>query len=147
MKTYLKFGALVTVILGALVWNAVGSVKDTSSYYKTIAEMNAMGPAALEKRIRVTGNVEKGSIARNGAEVRFTLIEENRKLNVVYTSSEPLPDTLRDNAQALADGKLAADGSFHATKVAAKCASKYEAKPGDKYKGIAPVNGPAKTNS
>ena len=27
------------------------------------------------------------------------------------------------------DGKLTADGVFHATKVQAKCASKYEAKP------------------
>jgi len=32
-------------------------------------------------------------------------------------------------AQALADGKLGADGVFHATKIQAKCASKYEAKP------------------
>ena len=147
MKTYVKFGVLVTIIIGTLVWIAVGGVKDTSSYYKTIAEVKSMGPSALEKRVRVTGNVEPGSIVRSGAEVRFTLIEENRKLNVVYTASEPLPDTFRDNAQALADGKLAADGSFHATKIAAKCASKYEAKPGEKYKGLAPVNGSAKANT
>ena len=34
-----------------------------------------------------------------------------------------------NGAQALADGKLGADGVFHATKIQAKCASKYEAKP------------------
>jgi len=42
---------------------------------------------------------------------------------------EPLPDTFRDGAQALADGKMRADGTFHATKIQAKCASKYESKP------------------
>ena len=144
MKTYVKFGALVTLIIGTLVWIAVGSVKETSSYYKTIAEVSAMGPKAFDTRIRVTGNVDKGSIVRNGAEVRFTLVEDNRKLVVVYNGSEPLPDTLRDNAQALADGKLQADGSFHASKIAAKCASKYEAKPGEKFKGM-PVNAAPKT--
>ena len=50
-------------------------------------------------------------------------------LNVVYTGVDPLPDTFKDHADALADGKLEADGAFHATKIQAKCASKYEAKP------------------
>ena len=35
----------------------------------------------------------------------------------------------RDNAQALADGRLGPDGIFEANKIQAKCASKYEAKP------------------
>ena len=47
----------------------------------------------------------------------------------LYTGIDPLPDTFKDNAQALADGKLGPDGVFHASKVQAKCASKYEAKP------------------
>jgi cytochrome c-type biogenesis protein CcmE len=50
-------------------------------------------------------------------------------LAVVYSGIEPLPDTFKDHAQALAEGKLDANGVFHATKIQAKCASKYEAKP------------------
>ena len=49
--------------------------------------------------------------------------------NVVYTGSDALPDTFRDNAQALADGRLGPDGVFQANSIHAKCASKYEAKP------------------
>jgi cytochrome c-type biogenesis protein CcmE len=139
MSTYVKFAALIVVILGTLAWLAASGTNDTKSYYKTIAEISAMGDQALEKRIRVTGNVEEGSITRRGKEVEFTLIEENRKLRVVYASSEPLPDTFRDGSQALADGKLGRDGVFHANKIAAKCASKYEAKPGENMKE-APVN-------
>jgi len=56
---------------------------------------------------------------------------EPRKLNIVYTGQDPLPDTFRDRAQALCDGKLRADGAFEANKIQAKCASKYEAKPGE----------------
>ncbi len=52
-----------------------------------------------------------------------------RVLNVVYTGTDPLPDTFKDNAQALADGRFGPDGIFEASKIQAKCASKYEAKP------------------
>ena len=50
-------------------------------------------------------------------------------MNVVYTGTDPLPDTFKDNAQALADGRLGPDGVFEANKIQAKCASKYESKP------------------
>ena len=58
------------------------------------------------------------------------LAQDNTKLKVAYTGTDPLPDTFKDGAQALADGKLGKDGVFRATKIQAKCASKYEAKPG-----------------
>jgi cytochrome c-type biogenesis protein CcmE len=51
-----------------------------------------------------------------------------------------LPDTFRDNAQAMADGKMQADGTFHASSIAAKCPSKYEAKPGGGGKVEKPLN-------
>jgi cytochrome c-type biogenesis protein CcmE len=49
---------------------------------------------------------------------------------VVYDGAEPVPDTFRDGAQALADGKMGPDGVFRASKIQAKCASKYQSKPG-----------------
>ena len=58
------------------------------------------------------------------------LVQDKTKLTVAYTGSDPLPDTFRDGAQALADGKLDPNGVFHAARIQAKCASKYEAKPG-----------------
>lgn len=134
MGTYAKFGALIAVILGTLLWLAAGGIDDTKSYYRTIAEINGLGDRAYDQRIRVTGNVVDGSLVRKGKDVEFTIVEENRTLKVVYSGAEPLPDTLRGGAQAMADGKLSRDGVFHASRVAAKCASKYEAKPGEKLK-------------
>ncbi|HUS08624.1 MAG TPA: cytochrome c maturation protein CcmE [Bryobacteraceae bacterium] len=129
MKTYAKFAALVIVIIGTLAWLAVGGISDTKTYYKTIAEVQSMGDRAHTERLRVGGDVEKGSIIRDGKHVRFTLKQDALQMNVVYSGIEPLPDTFRDGAQALADGRLRADGVFQATKIQAKCASKYEAKP------------------
>jgi cytochrome c-type biogenesis protein CcmE len=137
MKTYAKFGVLVVAIVGTLVWLAAGGINETKTYYKTIAELGQMGSGAMGKRLRVGGDVEPGSIVRKGHEVEFTMRQDALRLKVVYSGTGPLPDTFRDGAQALADGKMGANGVFQASKIQAKCASKYEAKPGA---GAAPLN-------
>ena len=130
MKPWMKFGVLVVAIIGTLTWLAAGGINETKTYYKTISEVVAMGDAAKDKgRIRVGGDVAPGSITRDGTLVKFTLTQDNLKLNVVYTGTDPLPDTFRDASQALADGKMRNDGTFEASKIQAKCASKYEGKP------------------
>jgi cytochrome c-type biogenesis protein CcmE len=136
MKTYAKFALLVVAIIGTLVWLAAGGISETKTYYKTISELNQMGNRALDQRVKVGGDVENGSIERNGKDVAFVLAQDKMKLKVIYNGSEPLPDTFRGGAQALADGRLGSDGVFHANKIQAKCASKYEAKPGPRT----PVN-------
>ncbi len=130
MKTYWKFAALVVVIVGTLIWLAAGGISETKTYYKTVAELDQMGSKAAGQRLRVAGDVEPGSIVRNGRQVSFVLVQDKRRLKVVYNGNDPLPDTLRDGAQALADGHLGADNVFAASQIQAKCASKYEAKPG-----------------
>ena len=129
MNNYVKFGILIVAILGSLAWLAVGGISDTKTYYKTVSELTQMGEQGKEKRLRVGGDVAANSIVREGKDVKFTLAQDKLRLAVVYSGIEPLPDTFKDGAQALADGKLGADGVFHATKIQAKCASKYEAAP------------------
>ena len=129
MKNYLKFGLLIAAVLGTLAWLAVGGIIETKTYSKTVAELKQLGDHAQEKRLRVGGDIAPNSIKREGANVSFTLAQDKLRMQVVYNGIDPLPDTFRDGAQALADGKLGTDGVFHATKIQAKCASKYEAKP------------------
>ena len=130
MKTYGKFAALIIVIAGTLVWLAAGGVRQSGTYYKTVGELREMGNGALGKRLRVGGDVEDGSIVRTGREVTFSLHQDKLRLKVIYDGADPLPDTFRAGAQALVDGKVDRDGVFRASKIQAKCASKYEAKPG-----------------
>jgi cytochrome c-type biogenesis protein CcmE len=129
MKKYGKFAALITVVVGTMVWLAVTSGKESQAYYKTVTELQKMGNQAYGKRIRVGGDVEAGSIHRVGRQTQFVLVWEDRKVKVIYTGTEPLPDTLKDGSQALADGRLGSDQVFRAAAVQAKCASKYVSKP------------------
>jgi cytochrome c-type biogenesis protein CcmE len=129
MRKYGKFAALIVVVIGTLVWLATAGMSENKTYYKTITELGDMGDRAYGTRIRVGGDVA-GTIQHVGGGVQFVIMQDQRKLNIVYKGTDPLPDTLKDGAQALVDGKLAQDGVFHANKIQAKCASKYEAKPG-----------------
>jgi len=132
MKHYARFAILIVVILGILGWLAASGINESKTYYKTISELRTLPPADQAKRMRVTGNVVAGSIQRAGTAVRFTICEQPsaQTLEVIYTGKDPLPDTFRDSAQAMADGRMQPDGTFHANSIAAKCPSKYEAAPG-----------------
>jgi cytochrome c-type biogenesis protein CcmE len=124
----MRFGAVIVIIIVALGYLAYTGVQDSKSYYVTIKELNGMGNGVYTKRLRVAGNVQPGSIKRQGTHLEFLLVEQDRTLPVVYSGSEAPPDTFKDNAQALAEGKFGRDGVFRATNIQAKCASKYAPK-------------------
>jgi cytochrome c-type biogenesis protein CcmE len=138
---YLRFGVAITIIVLALGYLAYTGVEESASYYVTIAELRGMGEEAHTKRLRVAGHVEPGSIQRQGSRVDFVLIEQGQKLNVSYKGSEAPPDTFVDDSEALVEGEFGRDGVFHAKKLQAKCASKYEAmdKQGEKAGADAPA--------
>jgi len=122
---FLKFGIAMVLILLALGYLAYTGVQESKSYYVTIKELHGMGDGAYTKRLRVAGNVRPGSIKRSGTNMSFVLVENDQTVNVVYNSTEPPPDTFKDNAQALAEGSFGRDNVFYAKQIQAKCASKY----------------------
>jgi cytochrome c-type biogenesis protein CcmE len=128
-NTYFKFGAAILVILVSLGFLAYTGVQESKSYYVTIKELRGMGDGAYSKRLRVAGNVQPGSIKRDGTKVEFVLVENDQTLSVVYSGTEAPPDTFKDESQALAEGNFGKDGVFHAKQIQAKCASKYAPKP------------------
>ncbi|HXY49572.1 MAG TPA: cytochrome c maturation protein CcmE [Terriglobales bacterium] len=143
---YLKFGGATVLILMMLGYLAYTGVQESKSYYVTIKELQDMRDGAYSKRLRVAGNVQPGSIKRNGTHVDFILVEQDRTLPVSYAGTEPPPDTFKDNSQALAEGSFGRDGIFHAKALQAKCASKYApAQPGAAPPNSAPTTEPPKS--
>ena len=121
----LKFAIGLGIVLMTLGWLAYSGIQESKTYYVTVAELLAK-PDAYHRRCRVAGNVAAGTIRRAQGRVEFGLEQEGKLLPVVYTGKDPLPDTLQDGAQAMADGRYQKDGIFQAETVQAKCASKYE---------------------
>jgi len=130
VKTKAKFTVGVAIIVVSLVALAVLGARDSKTYYHTIAELPTLQGTALHQRIRVGGTVQSGSIERAQGRIDFTLLGEGKSLKVSYVGTDPLPDTFKDDSQALVEGHTTPNGRFVAEKVQAKCASKYEATPG-----------------
>ena len=138
MNKYGKFAILMAIIVGSLLWLATAGIQGSQTYYKTITELRQMGGEAQSRHVRVGGDVQGNSIVHEGSLVKFNLVQDKQILRVAYEGRDPLPDTFRDGAQALADGKLGPDGVFHAQEIQAKCASKYAPKPGMAPDGLQP---------
>jgi cytochrome c-type biogenesis protein CcmE len=128
-KSPTKFIVATLIIVATIAYLSFTGGRDNKSYYVTIGELQAMGNKAYVRHLRVAGNVAPGSIHRVGTSATFDLLEQGRKLSVVYHGSEPPPDAFKDNSQALAVGTYGRDGVFHATLLQAKCASKYAPAP------------------
>ena len=141
MQKYGKFAILIALIVGSLLWLATAGIQGSQTYYKTITELRQMGNGAQSRHVRVGGDVQSKSIVHEAGFVKFNLVQDKNILPVAYEGRDPLPDTFRDGAQALADGRLGSDGVFHASEIQAKCASKYAPKPGMAPDGLQPKKG------
>jgi cytochrome c-type biogenesis protein CcmE len=141
VKTKAKFAigaGIIIVTLSCLAW--VGA-EQSKTYYHTISEIPSLTGTALHQRLRVGGDVKEGSIQHYSGRIDFVLVEEGKALPVSYVGTDPLPDTFKDGAQCLVEGKVQPDGRFVAETVQAKCASKYEAAPaGVTTPGAAPAD-------
>jgi cytochrome c-type biogenesis protein CcmE len=133
----IKFGIGIGIILGVVAWEAVSGFNQSKTYYVTVSEL--VTSQAARKRIRVGGVVAKDSIERHGGKVSFRLVQDANSIPVTYVGTETLPDTFKDDAQAIIDGDYLASGEFRAEKIQAKCASKYQAAPGSQGANKSPV--------
>ena len=125
-RKQLKFAMGSAVIILTLSFLAYSGYQESKTYYRTVPELYAMKETAYNVRLQVSGDVQAGSIKREGKIVNFVIGQEPNTLRVKYVGKDPLPDTLIDHATAMATGKLERDGTFVADTMLAKCASKYE---------------------
>ena len=70
------------------------------------------------RTFRIGGMVEKGSVRREGVEVRFVVTDTAKSIPVVYRGA--LPDLFREGKGVVAQGQLGPDGVFRAREVLAK---------------------------
>jgi cytochrome c-type biogenesis protein CcmE len=136
MKPRSKFLLGGLVVLGTAGYLMASSIKDTAVYYLTPGELSAKtvaDPTFFETGVKVGARVVPGSIKREagGRQVAFAISDGAKTYNVIYRGITP--DTFTDGVDVVVEGRLGRDGTFHATTLLAKCASRYENAP-EKYK-------------
>lgn len=149
MKPRTKFLVGGLLILGTAGYLMASSIEETAQYYLTPGELAtkvAADPTFVDNGIKVGARVVPGSIQRDpgGRRVTFRMTDGQQTYNVAYRGIAP--DTFTDGVDVIVEGRLGADGTFQATTLLAKCASRYENAP-EKYRNTpgyqAPGGAPA----
>jgi cytochrome c-type biogenesis protein CcmE len=102
-------GVAVALVLSAFQKNLV--------FFFTPSQV-AAHEAPQGRTFRIGGMVEKGSVRRDGVEVRFVVTDTARSIPVLYSGA--LPDLFREGKGVVAQGSLGPDGVFRAREVLAK---------------------------
>ena len=102
-------GVAATLVLNAFQSNLV--------FFFTPTEV-AANKAPQGRTFRIGGMVEKGSVKRDGVDVRFVVTDTAKTLPVVYKGL--LPDLFREGKGVVAQGRIGSDGTFQAKEVLAK---------------------------
>ena len=105
--------------LGVAVALVVNAFRSNLVFFFTPTQVAAQ-EAPRDRAFRIGGLVEAGSVARekDGLTVRFRVTDTAKTIPVVYTGL--LPDLFREGKGVVAQGRIAADGTFKATEVLAK---------------------------
>ncbi len=140
-----------SLVAAAIVYLIASITKSTSQYFYTVDEQNNQGAAAIGENVRISGAVLGDSIQYDpdSLELRFTIAHvpgdqdevdargglaavlreaitdpHAARLDVIHNG--PMPDLLRNEAQAIMDGHLNEDGTFGADTLLLKCPTKYD---------------------
>jgi cytochrome c-type biogenesis protein CcmE len=104
-------------VLGAAAALVLSAFQENLVFFFTPSQV-AANEAPKDRTFRIGGMVEKGSVRREGVEVRFVVTDTARGIPVVYRGA--LPDLFREGKGVVAQGQLGVDGVFRAREVLAK---------------------------
>jgi cytochrome c-type biogenesis protein CcmE len=113
----------LAVALGAAVFLAAALI-----YTSFSASTEASKPSQIEpgRSYEVTGKVVKGSISRDGDELRFRIRDRDGRASVPVSYAGVVPDPFRDGREVIVSGELK-QGTFVAERdsLMTKCPSKF----------------------
>lgn len=124
----------VAAVVTYLIWTGVS---ETMVYYLTpveLIERVEADPGFHDVGVKVSGKVVPGTYRRVEGELThvFTVADlADESVTFVAEYRDALPDTFTDDVEVVLEGKLGADGVFHANTLLTKCGSRYEAAPED----------------
>lgn len=119
LKWVVGLSLLALGVGGLALWTL--TTPGAVSYYATASELRAEAEADPARVWRLGGRVE--TLDRTGATVVFTVTDGTSSVPVRYRGE--VPDTLKAQTDVIAEGTLDGGGTLVATRVLAKCSSKF----------------------
>lgn len=122
MIRWVGVGAVVAACIGFLIYSATGA---SAEYYITVSELKAQ-PSTSD--VRVAGVVQN-DVQRSEGGLHVTFTEKDGTASMPVEYSGTLPDIFQPGITVVAEGRLGADGVFHARTILAKCPSRFSTAP------------------
>ncbi len=134
MKPRSKFAIGGLLVLATASYLMASSIGETGMYYLTPNELAARidkDPSFRETGVKVGARVVSGTIEREpgGRAVKFVMADSSGQQTYPVHYRGITPDTFTDGVDVVVEGRLSPDGTFEATTLLAKCASRYENAP------------------
>jgi len=103
--------------LGIAAYLATSAFRNNLVFFFSPTQVAAK-EAPVDRTFRIGGLVQEGSLKRDGLNIQFTVTDTAYNVPVVYNGI--LPDLFKEGRGCVAQGKIGADGVFHAEQVLAK---------------------------
>ena len=114
-RLWLLVGSLA--VLGVAATLVLTALNDNIVFFYSPTQVAEKHPGP-ERRFRLGGLVEQGSVRKSGLEVRFTVTDLQKTVAVVYRGL--LPDLFREGQGVIVEGAFDDSGQFVAREVLAK---------------------------
>ena len=121
-RLYILLGGMAALAIAAAL--VLSAFRENLVFFYSPSELLAKH-VAPDRRVRVGGLVEKGSVVKqpDGLAVTFRITDLETEVPVTFSGT--LPDLFREGQGVVAEGMFRTDGTFAATEVLAKHDEKY----------------------
>lgn len=114
-------GLLVTTVV---VIFSLKAMEGMATYFMDAKQFSETREDYMGRNVKILGIVQEGSLIHDDSGYRFVVEHEDAAIKVSYASMAP--DTFKEGAQVVVEGRVTEAEVFVADKLMAKCASKYE---------------------
>ena len=115
--------AVILLVIGYLIYTGL---RDTMVFYLTVSEVMAKPPGDLTDTQKVGGIVTAGSVQWDPKTLKLSFKLEDQQAGLIVNYSGVVPDSFKPGTEVIVEGTYRGDGTFWATTIMPKCASKYE---------------------
>lgn len=118
-------------VVGAVAMLLAGGLKDGVVYFLTPGEVVAQGTDAVDRPLRLGGQVKPGSVQWDAEALDLRFVVQDSAGEVPVASTGAPPAMFRDGIGVVVEGSLRADGTFESTNLMVKHSNEYQAPHGD----------------
>ena len=128
MKIKIKYkpviiSAVILMVIGYLIYTGL---RDTMVFYLTVSEVMAKPTDDSTDTQKVGGIVTAGSVEWDPKALKLSFKLEDEQANLIVNYAGVVPDSFKPGTEVIVEGVYRGNGSFWATTIMPKCASKYE---------------------